>query len=265
MGQETEAQDCRLEAVAAVILAAGKGVRMKSDRAKVLHEVAGRPMVAWVCSAASAAGCSPVVAVVGYQRDEVEAALPSGVRVAFQEEQLGTGHAVMCATGAIGDMDGYVAVLCGDVPLIKSSTIRKLARSACEAGASCTVLTVEVEGEHRYGRIVRDGSGEVARIVEHDDATDEERRIKEINTGTYCFKAGDLFESLDNLGNDNAQGEYYLTDVIGMLIEKGRKVVAEAAEDAAEVMGVDSPEALASARAAAGGAGGAAEVVSGGN
>ncbi len=250
MGQETEAASCRSKGAAAVILAAGKGVRMKSDKAKVLHEVAGRPMVAWVCSAASAAGCNPVVAVVGYQRDKVEAALPSGVRVAVQEEQLGTGHAVMCSRGAISDMDDYVVVLCGDVPLIKPSTIRTLSRSTCEAGASCTVLTVEVDREHTYGRIVRDDSGEVARIVEHKDATEAELSISEVNTGTYCFKAGDLFEQLDNLGNDNSQSEYYLTDVIGMLIESGRRVVARTAGDPVEVMGVDSPEALESARAA---------------
>ena len=238
------------ENVSAIILAAGKGVRMKSSKAKVLHEVAGRPMVSWVCSAASGAGCQPVVAVIGYQRDAVEKELPSGVRSAVQEEQLGTGHAVICAREELGDIDGYVVVLCGDVPLLKSQTIRALSKRARVEEASCVVLTTEVEGEHTYGRIVRGGGagggdeGEVLRIVEHKDATEDELRIKEVNTGTYCFAMAELFEELSHLGNDNAQGEYYLTDVIGRLRDSGKKVLAEVAPDHREVTGVDSPEAL---------------------
>jgi len=241
------------ENVSAIILAAGKGVRMKSDKAKVLHEVAGRPMVSWVCSAASAAGCQPVVAVIGYQRDAVEKELPSGVRAAVQEEQLGTGHAVICAREELDEIDGYVVVLCGDVPLLKPQTIRALAKRARVEEASCVVLTTEVEGEHTYGRIVRGdggdgggggGGGEVLRIVEHKDATEDELRIKEVNTGTYCFATAELFEELSHLGNDNAQGEYYLTDVIGRLRDSGKKVLAEVAQDYREVTGVDSPEAL---------------------
>ena len=228
----------------AIVLAAGKGVRMESEMAKVLHEVGGRPMVAWVCSAASAAGCHPVIAVVGHQREEVEAALPAGVKSAHQAEQLGTGHAVMCAREVLDDLEGYSVILCGDVPLISPGTIREAVKLADAEGAACVVVTMVADGEHAYGRIVRDDGGEVVKIVEHRDASEEERKISEVNSGTYCFRTGDLFAALDDLKSDNAQGEYYLTDVIALLKEGGRKVLALEADDTRELAGVDSLEAL---------------------
>jgi len=235
---------------AAVVLAAGKGTRLGGGRAKVLREVAGRPMIAWVTDAARAAGASRIVAVVGYDREAVEAALPPDVEPAVQEVPRGTGDAVRAAEGALGGWAGDVWVLCGDVPGIGPETLGKLAATHRAEDASCTVLTMRPDDPARYGRVIRDGKGRVARIVEFADATEEERAVRELNSGTYAFRARDLFAALPRLSNDNAQGEYYITDVLKLMLDDGLTVAAVEADDPRECMGGDTPEALAAIREA---------------
>ena len=235
---------------AAVILAAGKGTRLGGGRAKVLREVAGRPMIAWVAEAAREAGASKIVAVVGYEREAVVKALPSGVDSAVQEVPRGTGDAVRAARGKLGDWPGDLWVLSGDVPGMRAGTLRRLAETHKSDGAACTVLTMRPDDPARYGRVVRDDAGRVARIVEFADASEEERAVRELNSGTYAFRAKELFATLPRLSNDNAQGEYYLTDVVRFMIEDGLTVAAVETDDPRECMGGDTPEALAAIRAA---------------
>jgi len=235
---------------AALILAAGKGRRMGGTRAKVLHEVAGRSMLAWVIDAARAAGAARTVVVVGHDRESVIASLPGGTEWVVQEKPLGTGDAVRAAEGVLGRWPGGLWVLCGDVPGISPGTLRRLAARHVETGASCTVLTMVLEDGGRYGRVVRDGSGNVAKIVEFGDASEEERAVRELNSGTYAFRAHDLFETLPRLSNRNAQGEYYLTDVVRLMLQDGKIVASVEAVDPRECMGGDTPEALEAIRAA---------------
>lgn len=230
-------------APAAIILAAGKGERMKSDRAKVLFEVGGRPMLEHVLRAAQEAGCGRIVVIVGHQKEEVIACLPPGVEHAVQEKQLGTGHAAGCAKALLAPHKGEIVVLCGDVPLLRPQTIRRLVEHLRRTGAAVVVLSAKVRGEHAYGRIVRDAEGRFVRIVEHRDANAEERRIEEINTGIYAFAPGQLFRALTEVGNDNAAGEYYLTDAIDVLRAHGEAVRA-IPTDMAEAHGVNSLEEL---------------------
>lgn len=235
---------------AVVILAAGKGKRMKSDLPKVLHKLGGRTMLDMVLRTARELGPSRIVVVVGYGREEVIRSLPAWVEHAVQEEQLGTGHAVLCTEEFLGSHPGPIIVLSGDVPLLRTETVAALEAERSKAGAACAILTARVAGEHSYGRIVRDGAGCVKRIVEHKDAGPEERKIDEVNTGTYSFAPGCLFPMLRMVQRNNAQGEYYLTDVIGLLIGHGMKVVCAHAESAEEALGVNSAEDLAKAEAA---------------
>ncbi|MCX7804429.1 MAG: NTP transferase domain-containing protein [Planctomycetota bacterium] len=235
---------------AVVVLAAGRGKRMRSDLPKVLHKVGGRTMLDMVIETARELAPSKIVVVVGYGREKVIPVLPAGVEHVVQEQQLGTGHAVRCAEGLLGNHPGPIVVLSGDVPLLRAGTVLALEAGRAKAGAACAVLTAIVAGEHSYGRIVRDAAGCVAKIVEDRDATPEERRIDEINTGTYSFAPGCLFPMLGLLRRDNAQGEYYLTDVVGLLIGRGMKVVCVRAESAEEALGVNSAEDLARAEAA---------------
>jgi bifunctional UDP-N-acetylglucosamine pyrophosphorylase/glucosamine-1-phosphate N-acetyltransferase len=228
----------------AVILAAGRGKRLGGGRAKVLREVGGRPMIAWVVDAAREAGADRIAAVVGYDREAVVSALPPDVAWVVQEEPRGTGDAARSAEPLFGDWPGHVWVLCGDVPGVRASTLRRLAAEHGAAGAACTVLTMELEDPQRYGRIVRDEAGRVRRIVELADATEEEAAIRELNTGTYAFCARELFAVLPRLSSDNAQGEYYLTDVVRLLIDEGRVVCATKVADPLECAGGDTPEAL---------------------
>ncbi len=207
---------------AAVVLAAGQGTRMKSDLPKVLHPVAGRPMVAWPVQAALDAGAERVVVVLGYGRERVEAELAArfGDRVtaAVQEEQRGTGHAVRCAMPALEGYDGDVVMLYGDVPLIEAEAVERLA--AARGERPLALLTCTIDDPTGYGRIVREG-GEVVGIVEHKDATEAQRAIDEINPGLYAAEAGFLREALDGLTADNAQGELYLTDIVGAAVSRG--------------------------------------------
>ena len=232
---------------AVVILAAGQGKRMKSDLPKILHPLQGRPLVNWVIETAQAAGAERVVVIVGYGREQVTRALPPGVETAVQDAQLGTGHAVRCAEGALKSYAGPIAVLSGDVPLLRVETVKALAAERAKANAAVAVLTAIVKGAHAYGRIVRDASGTVRRIVEHKDAASAERKIEEINTGTYVFGPGELFPALAALKNSNAQGEYYLTDTVEYFVQAGKPVVARIAPDAREGLGVNTPEELAKA------------------
>ncbi|GAV31823.1 glucosamine-1-phosphate N-acetyltransferase [Coriobacteriaceae bacterium EMTCatB1] len=230
----------------ALILAAGEGTRMRSRLPKVAHEILGVPMVRYVVDAARASGCDPVVVVTGHGAETVERLLED-VQTVRQEQQLGTGHAVQCAQEAFAEADGSLVVLSGDSPLITSETIRALVGARESARAAAAVLTAVLADPTGYGRIVRDEAGRLARIVEEKDASDEERAIREVNTGFYCFDARVLFEHVHLLDNANAQGEFYLTDVIDVLRREQLPVVAIAASDSAEVLGINNRAQLAEA------------------
>jgi bifunctional UDP-N-acetylglucosamine pyrophosphorylase/glucosamine-1-phosphate N-acetyltransferase len=192
-----------------------------------------------VVEAARAAGCERIVAITGHRAEAVEA-LIADVTCVRQDEQLGTGHAVMCAREALAGVEGSLVVLSGDTPLMTAETIAGLVATREASGSAVTVLTTHLPDPHGYGRIVRDRDGEVERIVEEKDCTPEERRIDEVNTGTYCFDAGVLFAHLDRLGTDNAQGEYYLTDMIAVFKGEGLLVSALSTDDPFETLGVNS-------------------------
>ncbi|MBN2711734.1 MAG: NTP transferase domain-containing protein [Planctomycetes bacterium] len=231
----------------ACVLAAGKGTRMGGDRPKVLFEAGGKPLIEWVLSALSAAGIDDRVAVVGFMKDEVIAKLPTGVRWVEQSPQLGTGHAVMCARLAFqeNNPDAPVLVTCGDMPLLSEESFLAVRELREKEDAAVALLTVRIPAESRFGRIVRGEDGGVLGIVEYKDATEEQRAIDEGNTGVMCFRADALWDALDGLSNDNSQNEYYLTDVIGILLAKGEKVAAHVCEDVNEALGVNTPEDLA--------------------
>ena len=234
---------------AAIILAAGEGKRMHSDLPKVAHLCAGRPLVRWVVDAARAAGASPIVVVVGHGADIVRALVPD-TETAFQAERRGTGDAVRCALPALTDeagrpYPGPVLVLNGDSPLITPETLAGLAALQRDSGAAMVALTFKAENPFGYGRIVRDGvTGEVLRIVEQKDATPEEAAIDECNAGFYCFDGAALADALSKLTTDNAQGEYYLTDVLEICRASGRRVMPFPAANAAECLGVNTPQQL---------------------
>ena len=232
---------------AAVVLAAGKSTRMKSELPKVLHPVCGRPMASHVLDAARGAGVDRTVVIVGHKADEVKAALADepGVSFALQAEQLGTGHAVMQARPDLECYDGPVLVLAGDTPLLRAESLAALFRTRAEENAACVVGTAETENNFGLGRIVRDDAGEFVRIVEEKDASDAEKAITEINTGCFVFGRAALFDALDQINTDNAQGELYLTDCAEVLRDAGRRVVASCSLDISEAMGVNTQEQLA--------------------
>lgn len=232
-----------------VILAAGKGTRMKSALPKVLHPLCGQPLIHYPVQLATGLGSATTVLVVGHGAGQVEAALDgAAVCFALQAEQLGTGHALLCARAALAGVTGTILLLCGDVPLLQAATLDRLLAHHRDAQASVTVLTAQLANPHGYGRIVRDGD-EVVAIVEEKDATPELRQIREINTGIYCFEAPFVFEALQSVGRDNAQGEYYLTDVLAIARAAGRKVCAVMAPTAEETMGINDRVQLAEATA----------------
>ena len=228
-----------------VILAAGKGTRMKSSLPKVLHKAGGKAMLAHVLAAAKEAGAVRSIVVVGFGGEAVEEALAGEADFVTQEEQLGTGHAVLQAEPLLQEEKGTVLVLCGDTPLLTGKLLKKLAKEHAAAGAKATVLTAVMPDATGYGRIIRAADGTVERIVEHKDATEEERTVREVNSGIYCFEAPDLFTALHEVKNDNAQGEYYLPDVLEILKKKGEKIFAVAADDYEETLGVNSRAQLA--------------------
>ncbi|ADG81024.1 UDP-N-acetylglucosamine pyrophosphorylase [Thermincola potens JR] len=233
--------------VAAIILAAGKGTRMKSDLPKVLHKAAGEPMICHVLHAVSKAGIEKTVVIIGHGAEQVKELLGGQVEFALQAEQLGTGHAVMQTEEVLGSWSGDVLVLCGDTPLITSGTLKRLVTGHKTAGNTATVLTAILEDPSGYGRIIRGKSGDVEKIVEQKDASPEELRVKEINTGFYCFKARELYQALREITPVNAQGEYYLTDVLEIMKKKNLKVGAVTAEDSEEILGINNRSQLAQA------------------
>lgn len=231
----------------AVILAAGKGTRMKSALPKVLHQVGGKPMVQHVLDAADEAGAGEKVVIVGFGAEAVETALGKQAVFVVQKEQLGTGHAVMQAREVLDDFPGTLMVLCGDTPLLKGETLKKLYAEHKAREAAATVLTAYLPDPAGYGRVIRDAGGQVLKIVEQKDAGKEELAVNEINTGIYCFERAALFEALQKTNCDNRQGEYYLTDVIGILAAAGSKVWAVSVEDFQETLGINSRMQLAEA------------------
>ena len=231
---------------AAIVLAAGAGTRMKSKKPKVAHEVLGKPLVRWVVDAAREAGVQRVVSVVGHARGQVEP-LVADTQAVVQTEQNGTAGAVAVCKDALADFDGSLVVLSGDCPLITADTIARLAAVREENDAAVVVLTMQLDDPFGYGRIVRDEQGAVARIVEQKDANSAEAAICECNSGFYCFDARALFDALEQVGNDNAQGEFYLTDVLEICRNAGRPVLALACDDPAECLGVNSRIQLAEA------------------
>ncbi|MBY6038528.1 bifunctional UDP-N-acetylglucosamine diphosphorylase/glucosamine-1-phosphate N-acetyltransferase GlmU [Fictibacillus nanhaiensis] len=231
----------------AVILAAGQGTRMKSRLYKVLHPVCGKPMVQHVVDQISSLQMKQMVAVVGHGAEKVQDQLGDHIEYVLQEEQLGTAHAVMQAERVLADKEGITLVVCGDTPLITSGTMEKLIAEHVSLDAKATILTAKPEDPTGYGRIIRNSEGTVERNVEHKDATEEQRKVKEINTGTYCFDNKALFEALKQVNNDNVQGEYYLPDVIEILKNAGQVVAAYQTPDFNETLGVNDRVALSQA------------------
>ncbi|GJQ30986.1 MAG: hypothetical protein HBSAPP03_28700 [Phycisphaerae bacterium] len=231
---------------AAIILAAGKGTRMNADLPKVVFPVGGRAMVCAVVDACRAAGVDRLVVVVGYMQDKVREALAGhDVEFAVQGEQLGTGHAVRAAQGAFTPPTGDVLVLCGDGPLIRPETIRTLVQRHREAAAVATLATAVIDDPAGYGRIVRDQSGRFQSIVEHKNATPEQRAIREVNPSYYCFDAAALFEALARVQRNPLTGEYYVTDVLGMFREGGQRVEVVPAVPPEDVLSINTPDDLA--------------------
>lgn len=231
----------------AIILAAGKGTRMKSDLPKVLHQVAGISMLEHVKRAVDAMEPDQTVTIVGHKAELVQAVLAGQSEFALQSEQLGTGHAVMMAEPILAGLEGQTLVIAGDTPLITGESLKNLIHFHISHKNVATILTAHAEDPFGYGRIIRNADGEVLKIVEQKDATDFEQQVKEINTGTYLFDNKRLFEALKNTNTDNAQGEYYLTDVISIFRQAGEKVGAYLLRDFDESLGVNDRIALAKA------------------
>ena len=237
--------------LAAVVLAAGLGTRMKSRIVKVLHPLAGRPMITWVLAAVRGVGATRIVCVVGYQREGVESALAEapGVEFAVQPEPLGTGHALQCAAPALEGFTGDVLVCCGDTPLLTDATLRRVVEEHRAHGGPATLLVAELDDPSGYGRVVVDGEGRVERIVEQKDADEDQRAIRLVNTGVYAFRWPAAAPLLDRLSPDNVQGERYLTDVMAMLGVQGTPARAVRVDDPIELAGINDRVQLAAAEA----------------
>ncbi len=226
---------------AAIVLAAGKGTRMKSNRCKVLHEIAGRPMISYVLDSARDVGIQKICLVVGHQADKVKEILEGqGLDFQLQEPQLGTGHAVESARNSMVDFSGHILILCGDIPLVKSSTLKSFIQYHEERQSRLTVMTASVGIPRGYGRIIRTDDGLVERIVEEKDADETQRSINEINAGVYLVESGLLFELLKRLKPNNAQNEYYLTDIIQEANNDGEAVNGYCIDDFSEASGINS-------------------------
>jgi bifunctional UDP-N-acetylglucosamine pyrophosphorylase/glucosamine-1-phosphate N-acetyltransferase len=231
----------------AIILAAGQGTRMKSKLYKVLHSVCGKSMVQHVVDQISKLNIQKTVTVIGHGADKVKLELGDQSEYALQDSQLGTAHAVMQADDILSGKAGVTIVVCGDTPLIRAETMEALFKQHEDSNAKATILTAKIDDPTGYGRIIRNENGLVEKIVEHKDATDAERKINEINTGTYCFDNIALFSALTQVSNDNVQGEYYLPDVIEILKKQGEIVTAFQTEEFEETLGVNDRVALAEA------------------
>jgi bifunctional UDP-N-acetylglucosamine pyrophosphorylase/glucosamine-1-phosphate N-acetyltransferase len=237
--------------LAAIILAAGKGKRMHSDLPKVAHAVAGEPMVRWVVQACREVGASPIVLVVGHGAEVVRDVFKGERDIIFvtQEQQLGTGHAVDQARSVFADRADLdrldVLVLAGDGPLIRPATLRQMLEAHRRSNAAATLATSVIADPTGYGRIVRDASARFLRIVEHKDASESERSIREVNPSYYCFRAGPLFRTLKRIDNKNANGEYYITDVFSLLLGDGERVEVIDAVPPEDVLSINDPQQLA--------------------
>ena len=231
--------------LSSLILAAGKGTRMQSELAKVLHPLCGRPLLAYCLDAARAVGSERIAVIVGHQADVVRKTF-TGEELIFveQRQQLGTGHAVLQARESFRDYGGNVLILCGDVPLLRASTLERLIAFHETQGAAVTVMTVILDEPGSYGRVVKGKNGEVLKIVEAKDASAEEKAIGEINTGIYCVDSRFLFDAVGRIANKNAQKEYYLTDIMEIARREGLVSMAFVVPDPQEVMGINTPEDL---------------------
>lgn len=231
----------------AIILAAGKGTRMKSNLPKVLHKIGGKPMVEHVLKAAEDSGAREKIVVVGFGSEQVVEFIGDRAKIALQKEQLGTGHAVLQAEKLLPNFTGTALILCGDTPLLEGQELKKFYEQHKASGAAASVLTAYTDNPAGYGRILRNADNTVSGIVEEKDASSEQKAICEINTGIYCVEAPLLFEILHTVSCDNAQGEYYLTDILLKLREQGRKICGMVTDDFSMVMGINSRRQLATA------------------
>lgn len=224
-----------------IVLAAGKGTRMKSDKAKVLHEVFSSPMVHHVLNAIAPLNPEQTITIIGHQREKVLAALKSFSTITVtQEEQLGTGHAVLVAESAVSTASDSVMILCGDTPLIRPETLQEMYEVHLSTNSTLTLMTTVLDNPTNYGRIITDSNGQVKGIVEQKDATPEQLKICEINAGIYCVEKSFLFESLKKVGTDNSQGEVYLTDIVEMAVTSDEKVEKYSTPFSQDVLGVNS-------------------------
>lgn len=228
-----------MEDTIAIIMAAGKGTRMKSKSSKLVHKIYGKEIIARAVENVSKAGIEEIIAIVGYKKEEIQKVLKDRVKYVVQEEQLGTGHAVMQATKMLQGRTGKVLVLNGDHPIMRPETLRHLVEISYEREESATILTMVHKDIIPYGKIIHDEEGRVKEIIEHKDCNEEQAQIREVNLGMYCFDIVELLEALKLLKNDNVQKEYYLTDVIKLMYNKGLKTGSIVVSDNAEVLGVN--------------------------
>jgi bifunctional UDP-N-acetylglucosamine pyrophosphorylase/glucosamine-1-phosphate N-acetyltransferase len=233
------------KSMAVVILAAGKGTRMNSEIPKVLHRISGKPIVEYVIQTAGRLKAKRIILVVGHKWEQTKDLIDRyKVEFVIQEKQLGTGHAVMQTQKLLSDFNGDVLILYGDVPLLTAETLKKLLEEHRKKKVAATVLTAILDDPSHYGRIIRDKDGMVQEIVEVKDASADQIKVKEINTGIVCFDRAALFSALNRVTNDNKQGEYYLTDTIKILREQNLKIDGMKTIDPAETLGINSPEEL---------------------
>ncbi|MFG6319397.1 MAG: NTP transferase domain-containing protein [Clostridia bacterium] len=227
------------EYVITIIMAAGKGTRMNSAKSKLVHKIYGKELVKRVVELAQKIGSDEIVAVVGHLREQVQEVLGDSVKYAYQDELLGTGHAVMQAKKYLKGKKGKVVILYGDVPIIRPETLKNLINKSIKNKEYATLLTAKYENPTGYGRIIRDEGGNIKAIVEEKDADPLQKKIKEINSGIYCFDIEELLNALEKVNNNNSQGEYYLTDVIKIMNDEGLKTGAVIVEDNTEILGVN--------------------------
>jgi bifunctional UDP-N-acetylglucosamine pyrophosphorylase/glucosamine-1-phosphate N-acetyltransferase len=231
--------------LAVIILAAGKGSRMKSSLVKALHPLASRPLLAHVLDSVNPLNPERMVIITGHQSEKVRDVFKtSSYEFVEQKEQLGTGHAVQQAETALQSFEGTVLILCCDMPFLKTTTLRQLIEKHHDSKAECTLISLKTLEKRDFGRIVRDENGRIQRIVENRDASDEEKLIDEFNSGVYCFNKKFLFNALAEVDNSNSQQEYYLTDTIKWIKEKNLKVESIQTEDSLEILGINSIEDL---------------------
>lgn len=229
-----------MQKVTALILAAGEGKRMKSKKSKVLHEIIDKPIIEYVYDSLMGAKIDDILCIVGHKAEEVKESIGNKFIYFLQEEQLGTGHAVMQARKYISEKSESVLILCGDAPLIRESSIEQVKNFYSDNNYDVVLITADIDDPKGYGRIIRDSEGNVKKIIEHKDANNDELKIKEVNSGMYIFKSKYLLDALDRLNNNNVQQEYYLTDTIEILINKGCRIGAYKISDSTEILGINN-------------------------